>query len=421
MIKKPEAACPTRLGIVGPGLMGLGIAQITAAAGIPVFLVGHNNASTEAAKQRLITQLEQHVKRGRLTESQLVERMAVIEFSSDIASLSNCTMAIESVPEDRKLKQQVLKQIESTLPEGALIASNTSGLPITGMALALEKRDRFIGLHFFSPVERMRLVELVCGQATSQETVQEALNFVKRLGQHPIVVQDGPGFFTSRVFAAYLDEALAMVNEGISPALVEKAAHGNGRPVGPLAVLDEVSLKLNLQQARQARIDGLPERFCRPLALPVLERMVSLGRSGRHQGGGFYEYPRTGDRHLWLGLATTFALQNQQPPEGVVQQRLRCAEALEALRCLEEGVLTSADDADKASLLGLGFSAQKGGVLHDVEQTGLMNFVAECTGLAHVHGARFTPSRWLHQIADSPDGLGAWRLSFKSYLPDGVT
>lgn len=397
------------LGVVGPGLMGLGVAQVALAAGISVVLVGRNAASAMAGRQRLATLLERQVTRGRLSSAAATERLAQVEAAADFSALRDCDLAIESVAEDRALKLDVLNRMQAALPPGTLIASNTSGLPISGLAAALRRPERFIGLHFFSPVERMPLVEVVRGQQTAEATVREALAFVEQLGQRPIVVRDGPGFFTSRVFAAYLDEAVAMVAEGVAPALVEQAALANGRTIGPLALLDDISLQLNWQQARQARIDGLEERFCRPLAWPVLDRMISLGRCGRRQGGGFYDTGADGARQLWTGLAGLFPPHEHQPSVSAVQQRLRCVEALEALRCLEEGVLATADDADTGSLLGLGFPASRGGVLRDVEVQGLDHFLADCEALAQHFGARFAPSDWLRNCANQCEGLAAWR------------
>ena len=356
--------------------------------------------------------------RGRLTANAASVILSAVSLVHDIGAIADCDVAIECVPEDRALKSAVLAAMQEALPLGTMIATNTSGLPVTGLAKALRRPERFVGLHFFSPVERMRLVEVVRGALTAQATVREALAFVEQLGQRPVVVRDGPGFFTSRVFAAYLDEAVAMVGEGVDAATIEQAARDNGRLVGPLAVIDDVSLQLNWQQACQARADGLPERFCRPLAWPVLDRMVALGRGGRRHGGGFYESGSDGQRRLWTGLTTVFAPGDPQPEVCAVRRRLRCAEALEALRCLEEGVVASADDADTASILGLGFPPDRGGVLRDVEAQGMAAFVADCDALARTCGERFTPSRWLRDRAAVCDGLAAWRDGALS--PTGV-
>ncbi len=384
--------------------MGLGMAQVAAAQGLDVVMLTGSASASEVASIRLRTQLQRQCERGRLSPAALEACMSAVRFTHEVQALAGCAAVIESVPEDRALKINILEQVEAVLAPDALIASNTSGLPITGLGASLRHPGRFMGLHFFSPVERMPLVEVVQGHATSAATLTQALALVAALGKQPVVVRDGPGFFTSRVFAAYLDEAVAMVGEGIAPEMIEQAALANGRAVGPLAVLDDVSLQLNLQQARQALADGLPMRFCRPLAEPILARLVALGRKGRRDGGGFYDTASSGERSLWLGLASLFP-PSSSPSPVQVRQRLRCIEALEALHCLEEGVIARAEDADTASLLGLGFPAALGGVLCDVTTQGLAPFVAECEQLAALHGPRFNPSPWLQSLALRDAGL----------------
>ena len=403
------SAAVRRIAVIGPGLMGLGIAQVAAAAGFEVMLVGRDLASASAGHARLRGQLEWQVGRGRLGADAAAAIAASVRPTAGDADLVACGLAIESVPEDRALKESLLARVEAVLPGEAWLATNTSGLPIGGLAGALRRPERFLGLHFFSPVERMKLVEVVRGATTSQATVDAALAFVPALGQQPIVVRDGPGFFTTRVFAAYLDEALALLDEGVAAAAIEAAALANGRAVGPLAVLDDVSLGLNLQQADQARADGLDERFCRPLARPVLERMLALGRGGRRQGGGFYDHSADAPKRLWPGLDALFARDAAQPAAATIAARLRSAETLEALRCLEEGVLTSADDADTGSLLGLGQPAASGGILRSVEAQGLGRFVVACEALAATSGTRFEPSPWLRRAAAAGHGLATWR------------
>ena len=227
--------------------------------------------------------------------------LANVQAAEDDDALGGCEIVIEFVDEDREAKRQVLRRIEAAAPREALIASNTSGLAISGLARALRDPARFLGLHFFSPAERMTLVEVVRGDQTSETSVQAALAFVAEIGKRPVLVRDGPGFFATRVFAAYLDEALAMISEGVAPQTIEDAAAANGRALGPLAMLDETGLLLNLQQARQARADGLPPRLCRPLAEPVLARMAEFGRGGRRNGGGFFDWPGAGPRRVWAG------------------------------------------------------------------------------------------------------------------------
>lgn len=393
------------IAVVGPGLMGLGIAQLAAGAGFVVRLVGRDGAAAQAGRQRLADQLAKQVAKGRLAPSgamQLLDRVVPVRADDELA---DCALAIESVPEDRALKAAVFERLQRALPPTALIATNTSGLPVGGLARALDMPGRFVGLHFFSPVERMKLVEVVRGAETSDNTLAAALVFVRRLRQVPVVVRDGPGFFTSRVFAAYLDEALALVAEGVPAERIDTAAVGLGRAIGPLALLDEISLALNLQQIHQARADGLPPERCRPLGEPVLAAMLAAGRGGRRQGGGFYDVSADGSRAPWPGLATLFPRQEHELPTARLQQRLRLAEVLEALRCVESGVVADADDADTASLLGLAFPRETGGVLRWAEHHGLAALVNDADVLAVAHGDRFRPSAWLRQLAVAAHGL----------------
>jgi 3-hydroxyacyl-CoA dehydrogenase len=412
-ISTPEPTAARRVGIVGPGLMGLGIAQAVATSGSTVVLCGRNAEAARAGLRRLTAALEREVARGRLEAAVSVEILARVEAAESDDELGGCEIVIESVDEDREAKTQVLRGIEAAAPRGTMIASNTSGLAISGLARALRDPGRFLGLHFFSPAARMALVEVVEGEATSADCVRSALAFVQQIGKRPVLVRDGPGFFATRVFAAYLDEALAMLSEGVAPQLIEAAAIANGRALGPLAMLDETGLALNLQQARQARADGLERRFCRPLAEPALARMVELGRGGRRNGGGFFDWPTDRPRTVWPGLASVFPLRIDQPDGEAVKLRLLCAEAREALNCLEEGVIASADDGDAASVLGLGFPKRVGGILRWTEDFGLAAFVTACDGLARRNGARFAPSMRLRDLAARGEGLARWRAESK--------
>lgn len=395
--------------IVGLGLMGLGIAQAIAGSGFRIVLCGRNAQSARDGRQRLSASIERQVSRARLERAKGDAILAKVVAAESDEALGVCGLAIESVDEDREVKMQVLKRIEAATPRAALIASNTSGLPIGGLARALENSGRFLGLHFFSPAERMPLVEVVRGPATGGDAVCSALAFIAEIGKRPVRVRDGPGFFATRVFAAYLDEALALLNEGVAPEIIEDAAIANGRALGPLATLDEIGLPLNLQQARQARADGLDPRFCRPLAAPVLQRLADQGRGGRRDGGGFFDWRAEGRRAIWPGLAVIFPLTARQPDAPTVRLRLLAAEAREALRCLEEGVIENADDGDAASVLGLGFARRTGGVFRWAEDYGLAPFVAVCDRLAREQGPRFEPSSWLRELARRGESLARWR------------
>lgn len=397
-----------RVGVVGPGLMGLGIAQAFAASGASVVLCGRNENASRRGGERFAALLARQVARGRLDAAAAAALAARVEPARVDSALRNCDLVIESVPEDRALKADVLARIGKAAPK-AILASNTSGLAIGGLATALADPSRFLGLHFFSPAERMPLVEVAVGPLTAEATLQSALALVRGAGKRPVVVRDGPGFFATRVFAAYLDEAVAMAAEGVAVESIEDAAVANGRALGPLATLDETGIALNLSQARQARADGLEERFCRPLAEPTLEKLIAAGRSGRRAGGGFFDWPEGGPRRPWPGLGALFPYSVSQPSADSIRLRLLAAEAREALRCLEEGVIASADDADAASVLGLGFPKARGGILRWAEDFGLAAFVARLDGLALAHGNRFLPSPWMRSLGASGEGLGRYR------------
>ncbi len=397
-----------RIGVVGPGLMGLGIAQAFAAAGADVALCGRDEGASLRGCVRLAASLARQVARGRLDPAAETSVLARVEPAAIGASLRTCGLVIESVPEDRALKNAVLAAIEGAAPN-AILASNTSGLAIRGLAQALADPSRFLGLHFFSPAERMPLVEVVAGPQTAEAVVASALDLVRGARKKPVLVRDGPGFFATRVFAAYLDEAVAMVAEGVAVDAIEAAAVANGRALGPLAMLDETGVALNLSQARQARADGLDLRFCRALAEPTLAALVAAGRSGRRAGGGFFDWPSDGRRKPWRGLNSLVSASTLQPEPEAIRLRLLAAEAREALRCLEERIIRSADDADAASVLGLGFPKAQGGILRWAENFGLGALVRALDRLAETHGSRFSPSPWLRALAARPDGLGPYR------------
>lgn len=397
MIPSASIADPIRrVAVVGPGLMGLGIAQAIAAAGIEVALCGRDAAAAEGGLQKLAAALRHQVSRGRLPDQSAAAILAHVRPATvDAKGLKGCSLAIESVYEDRGLKSVVLAALQAAAPD-AILATNTSGLAISGLAASLADPARFLGLHFFSPAERMALVEVVKGTRTTPATTAAALAFLRRLGKQPIEVRDGPGFFATRVFAAYLDEAAAMIAEGVSASNIDEAGVANGRALGPLATFDETGVALNLAQARQARADGLEARFCRPLAEPVLAALVEAGRRGRRAGGGFYDWREDGSRAPWAGLHAAFPVTASQPSLEAIGLRLRIAEAREALRCLEEGVILSADDADAATVLGLGFPKHFGGVLRWAEDFGLAEFVAACDRFG---AGRFAVTPWLAEQA----------------------
>ncbi|MFC4161035.1 3-hydroxyacyl-CoA dehydrogenase NAD-binding domain-containing protein [Chitinimonas lacunae] len=392
---RPDAVPRTRfsrIGILGAGMMGAGIAYAAASRGIEVVLKDIDLERAERGRAHSARLLDKRLARGRIDAVERDAVLARIQPTDSAADLAGCELVIEAVFEDRQLKAQVTHEAEAVLDAEAMLASNTSTLPISGLARASERPQRFIGLHFFSPVDRMQLVEIIRGEATDDATVARAYDFVRQLGKLPIVVNDGRGFFTSRVFEAYVNEGMAMLAEGVAPALIERAAQMAGMPVGPLAVVDEVSLTLCRHIARQTEADFAAEGrpYPRHRAESVIKRMLDeFGRAGRAAGAGFYDYPADGEKRLWPGLAA-FGGQGIVPVEELVD-RFLFIQALETLRAVEDGVLRHAHDANIGSIFGLGFPAWTGGSLRFLEQYGLEAARERAQALRQRHGERFAP------------------------------
>lgn len=403
LVRRPAGVPKTSvqtLGVAGAGMMGAGIAHVAAAAGIQVVLVDTQLAQAEKGKAQSARILQKDIDRGRTTQAKADAQLARITASDRFEDLAACEMVVEAVFESRVVKAGVTERVEAVIAPDAIFASNTSTLPITGLAEASQRPSNFIGIHFFSPVHLMPLVEIIVGEKTSQEAIARALDLVGQLRKTPIVVNDSPGFYANRVFIGFVDEAMTMLGEGVAPERIERAAKEIGMPVGPLAIIDEVSVELQWKVAKQAEEDGLEERFRRLEALPVIQRMVQdLGRLGRKSGAGFYEYPKDGPKHLWPGLQTEFPLAEQQPDLEELKTRLLYIQTLEGLRCLEEDVVSFPADADLGAILGVGFPTWTGGPISYVETVGLERFVSTCERLACVYGARFAPSPELKERA----------------------
>ncbi|HWI11977.1 MAG TPA: 3-hydroxyacyl-CoA dehydrogenase family protein, partial [Burkholderiaceae bacterium] len=341
------------------------------------------------------------VAKGRMTELQQAALLNLITPTGEAADLQGCDLIIEAVFEQRALKAAVTREAEAMLARDGVFASNTSTLPITGLAQASARPEKFIGLHFFSPVHKMKLVEIIRGAATSDETVARAFDVVLALGKLPIVVNDSRGFFTSRVFGSFVMEGAAMLAEGIPAPLIEHAALAAGMPVGPLAVLDETSPALSVHVMDQTRADlaaeGRTHQAGRGEAL--VERMVrELKRPGRAGGGGFYDYPPGEPKRLWPQLRTLFEKTGEPLPAiDELKQRLLYRQAIETARCLHEGVLTSSADANIGSIFGIGFPAWTGGAAQFVESEGRARFVANADALAAKFGAGFSLSAELRE------------------------
>jgi len=387
-----------RAGVLGAGMMGAGIAHVAALAGIDTVLVDVSREQAERGKANARRLLEKQVQRGRMDRTEMERTAARIHPTARYADLTGCELVIEAVFEDRELKARVTREAERFLPVDALFASNTSTLPIAGLARASERPANFIGLHFFSPVHRMKLVEVIVAEHTSHETLAHALDFVAALRKCPIVVRDARGFYTSRVFSTYVREGLQMLADGVRPALIDNAGRLAGMPVGPLALADELSLATILRVNRQNAAD-LGARYQRSAADEVVESMVEqFDRAGRSAGGGFYDYSQDG-RWLWDGLDAAFPPAARQPEVAELIRRLLYVQSLETARCIEERVITSARDADVGSILGWGFPAARGGTAGQIDTVGVTRFVVRCDELAGRCGARFSPPDLLRRVA----------------------
>lgn len=402
------------LGILGAGMMGAGIAHVSAQAGIEVVLLDTSLENAERGKGYSQRLLDKGVQRGKLSQEQAGAVLSRIRCTADFADLAACDLVVEAVFEQRDIKADATARAEAALRPTAVFASNTSTLPITGLAQASRRPAQFVGIHFFSPVDKMPLVEVIVGEKTSRETLARALDYVAQLRKTPIVVNDSRGFYTSRVFGTFVAEGQAMLAEGVEPALIENTARMAGFPVGPLAVSDEVTIELQWKITQQTERD-FGGRFQRPVNYEVMHRMVELGRPGRRQGGGFYDYPADAPKRLWPGLGQHWPARADQPAAGELVARFLTIGALESARCLEARVIAHPADADLGSILGIGYPAWTGGALSYIETVGLPRFVAECRRMARQYGPRFKPTRALVRMAR--EGRGFYPLTATDQTP----
>lgn len=385
-----------KVGILGAGMMGAGIAYAAAIKGIAVILKDVAVENAEKGKAYSQKLLDKKVAQGRMTAEKRDQILARITPTASTADLAGCDLIIEAVFENQQLKAQVTQEAESYLAADGVMASNTSTLPISGLAQAANDQSRFIGLHFFSPVDKMQLVEIIKGQNTNRETVAKAYDFVQQIGKTPIVVNDSRGFFTSRVFGTFVQEGLRMLAEGIHPAKIEMAALKAGMPVGPLAIQDEVSLTLSEHVAAETRKALQAEGKERPRsgADEVIETMIhQFNRKGKAAGAGFYDYPEGGKKSLWEGLS--YWKKEQTVDEQELIDRFLFVQSLDTLRCLEEGVLESVVDGNVGSIFGIGFAPWTGGALQFLNQYGLKDALNRAQALEQRYGERFAPPQLL--------------------------
>ena len=383
---------PEKVGILGAGMMGAGIAYAQARSGIATVLKDVSVEKAEQGKAYSARLTQKRVDKGSMSpvdQQALLNRIAP---TADAADLKGCDLIIEAVFEQRALKAQVTQEAEPMLDAGGFFASNTSTLPIGGLAQASQHPSRFVGIHFFSPVDKMKLVEIIRGPQTDDETVARAFDYVLALGKLPIVVNDARGFYTSRTFGTYVMEGAAMLGEGIPAAVIENAAVQAGLPVGPLAVLDETALSLSVHVIEQTRADHAAEGKAYEITPGerLVERMVKeLGRGGRAAGGGFYDYPQGAKKHLWPELKKLFEKPGVAWNVKDIQDRLLYRQSVETARCLAEGVLTHVHDANVGSIFGIGFPAWTGGAMQFIYGQGVEAFEQCCAELAAAHGKGF--------------------------------
>ncbi len=389
-----------KVGVLGAGMMGHGIAYVSAAAGLTVVLTDATPAAAEAGLAKIGKIVEKSVRRGRLTAEKGAGILAKITATADYSQLAGCDLIIEAVFENRALKAQVTQQAEAVMDATGVFASNTSTLPITGLATASHRPAQFIGLHFFSPVERMQLVEIIVGEKTTDETLAKAFDYVRTIRKVPIVVNDSRGFYTSRVFGTWTNEGMALLAEGNHPHAIEMAGLAAGMPIGPLALLDEVTLSL-CQHVRDQTVADLAAEGQPYQAHPgevVIDKMMALGRPGRAGGGGFYDYDGR-EKQLWPTLSSLFMNGQEQLSQAEMVDRILFAQSIETARCMEEGVLRTAADGNLGAIFGWGYAPHHGGTLQFINAYGVAEFVARAEDLAAAYGDRFMPPQLLREMA----------------------
>jgi 3-hydroxyacyl-CoA dehydrogenase/enoyl-CoA hydratase/3-hydroxybutyryl-CoA epimerase len=389
-----------KVGVLGAGMMGAGIAYVSAVAGMEVVLKDISMEAAEKGKAYSEGLLKKSVSKGKMSKEKAEEVLNRIK-ATDKPEFENCDLIIEAVFEDRALKAKVTQEAESAMLSDGTFASNTSTLPITGLATASARPKQFIGLHFFSPVDKMPLVEIICGAETDDATLAKAFDYVLQIKKTPIVVNDSRGFYTSRVFSTYVMEGIAMLGEGQHPKSIENAGMKAGMPVGPLALTDEVSMKLMDHIRKQTEKDLAAEGKTAPHhpGFAVCEQLLAINRAGKAAGAGFYEYPQGGTKYLWPELTSMFP-QNTPLSQTEMVDRLLIVQALDTVRCLEEGVLRSVADANIGSIFGWGFSPFNGGTLQYINGMGLKKFIEKAKALEAKHGDRFSIPNLLQQKAD---------------------
>jgi 3-hydroxyacyl-CoA dehydrogenase/enoyl-CoA hydratase/3-hydroxybutyryl-CoA epimerase len=404
--RRPAGVAPSllrRIGVIGAGLMGAGIAYVSASAGLEVVLIDRDQEAADKGKAHSEKLISSQVAKGRAKGAERDALLARIHPGADYGALKGCDLVIEAVFEDRAVKKEATQKAQVALGPEVIFASNTSTLPIGSLAETSLKPENFIGIHFFSPVDKMLLVEIIVGAKTGPRALATAIDFVRAIRKTPIVVNDCRSFFANRCVGNYLLEGHLMLMEGVPPAMIENAARMAGMPVGPLSLNDEVAIDLAWRILQAAKKD-LGAGAVDPAQETLLEAMaIKEQRLGRKNGKGFYDYPATGPKTLWPGLAKIAgkALDPETIPLADLKDRFLYTQALEAARCMEENVVTDPREADVGSILGFGFAPFTGGVLSFIDGVGAKAFVARAEALKAKYGSRFAPSEGLKQMAAS--------------------
>jgi 3-hydroxyacyl-CoA dehydrogenase/enoyl-CoA hydratase/3-hydroxybutyryl-CoA epimerase len=406
--RRPKDVPPTtikKVGVVGAGFMGASVAYVTANAGLEVVLIDRDVEAAEKGKAHSHKLISDQIMKGRAKTSDRDALLSRIKATADYSDLADCDLVIEAVFEDPAVKAEVIGKVEAAIRPDCIFASNTSTLPISGLAGNSKKPDQFIGIHFFSPVEKMMLVEIILGKETGDKALAAALDYVRLIRKTPIVVNDSRGFFANRCVLAYILEGHLMFTEGLAPAMIEQAGRQAGMPVGPLSLNDEVGVDLGLKILKATKAQ-LGEGSIVPQQEELLTRLVEKeGRLGRKNRKGFYDYPESGQKRLWPGLKDLQAkhVEAEFVDMQELKQRLLVTQALEAARTVEEGVITDPREADVGSILGFGFAPYTGGALSYIDFMGAKAFVELCRTLQARHGDRFAPPRILLDMAASDE------------------
>jgi len=396
-----------KIGVLGAGFMGAGVAYVSAQAGIDVVLIDRDQETADKGKahsQKLITD---QINRGRATAADRDALLARITATPDYAALKDCDLIVEAVFEDRAVKEEAIAKAQAAIGKETIFGSNTSTLPITSLAKSFKDTARFIGIHFFSPVDRMMLVEVILGKKTGDAAIAMALDYVRAIRKTPIVVNDSRGFYTSRVVGTYIREGHLMLAEGVPAAMIENVGRMAGMPVGPLSLNDEVAVDLAWKILKATEADLGPKAIDERQKMLLQELVEKRGRYGRKNGKGFYDYPQNGPKRLWPGLADL--QQTKLDPDTIdveeLKHRLLAIQALESARCIDEGVVTDVREADVGSILGFGFAPFTGGTISYIDGMGAKAFVELCNKLAKRYGDRFKPPKLLRDMAKTGDSF----------------